>query len=114
MNFLENHRKGECLLERLFSILKACGPTEQFVGPFCIVSGLVKQAACGPLGFVLCWSGKVYAGKASTACPQQAGIAFFFVLDRVFSEKREDQARLRENCVYRTVSANAIVYSIIT
>ena len=111
MNFLGNHRKDECLLERLFSILKACGPTEQFVGPFCIVSGLVKQAACGPLGFVLEWEG--LCGGSIHDLSTIGGDCFLF-LDRVFSEKREDQARLRENCVYRTVSANAIVYSIIT
>ena len=113
MNFLGNHRKGECLLERLFSILKVCGPTEQFVGPFCIVSGLVKQAACGRWVLFCAGVGRFMRGKHPRPVHNRRGL-FFFVLDRVFSEKREDQARLRENCVYRTVSANAIVYSIIT
>ncbi|WP_337431472.1 hypothetical protein [Bilophila sp.] len=75
--FLGNHRKGECLLERLFSILKACGPTEQFVGPFCIVSGLVKQAACGRWVLFCAGVGRFMRGKHPLLVHNRRGLLPF-------------------------------------
>ena len=86
MNFLGSHRKGECLLERLFSTLrKHVGRQSSSSARFALLVGWLSKRHVGR--WVLCWSGKVYAGEAPTACPQQAGIASFFVLDRVFQRK---------------------------